>query len=227
MGQRSMPIAKKYPFSDFRHDLEYSNAQSDLPFWERFYRQAFPTAIEIIDCAKDMACQRVGIDRKIKLAVGQILKIDEKKRRKDYGDILLEYISVDTTGALGWIEKDLGIDYIAYACMESLRVYLLPFPLLRLAWTEYSDCWKEYGKERKNGFRICPTDNPGYRTWSVAVPTDILYNAIVEAAQVKVDWDRVLEKETDAVDNEPAADEEDGADEEDLEDDAPDNVRKE
>ena len=101
-----MPVAVKATVHDFRAQLQYSVHAADDSFWERVYREAFPTLADIIDCSRDRAYQRVGIDRKVRLQSGQVLKIDEKKRRKDYGDILLEYVSVDSTGAPGWVEKD-------------------------------------------------------------------------------------------------------------------------
>jgi hypothetical protein len=56
-------------------------------------------------CTGNTSSQRQGIDRVIHLANGQTIYIDEKKRASVYPDILLEYISVDKTGALGMIDS--------------------------------------------------------------------------------------------------------------------------
>jgi len=121
----------------------------------------------------------MGIDRIIMLANGQSISIDEKKRGKVYGDILLEYISVDTTGAPGWIEKDLVIDYLAYAFIPSKRCYLFPWLLLRRAWRQFGEGWKE---------KYCKiiAQNNGYQTISVAVPIEILQAAVASACVIDV-----------------------------------------
>lgn len=170
---------------DFKQQLAWSEAGGDESFWVAAYRSAFPNFVNCMQTTGDTAAQRMGIDRVIALSNGVNLRIDEKKRRKDYGDILLEYISVDTTGALGWIEKDLQIDYLAYAFMESHRVYLLPWLLLRKAWIKNGTAWIEAGRQHKAGFRLVEADNRRYKTLSVAVPTNVLFNAISKAALIR------------------------------------------
>jgi hypothetical protein len=127
----------------------------------------------------DTLSQRQGVDRVILLANSKILLIDEKKRREEYPDILLEYISVDTTGAPGWMEKDLIIDYLAYAFMKSQRVHLFPWPMLRRAWCRYKDEWIDT-------YPIIKAQNYGYKTISVAVPTDVLRKAVSVATIIQL-----------------------------------------
>src|SRR3990167_1365330 len=122
MGQSGM--------NDFHTDLAYSNAMSDEKFWDAIYRKAFPNIVNHMICTGNTASQRIGIDRIIHLSNGNSLKVDEKKRRREYDDILLEFVSNDIAGAPGWIEKDLAIDYLAYAFMESKRCYLFPWQML-------------------------------------------------------------------------------------------------
>lgn len=163
---------------DFNQQLAYSNTED--AFWEAVYRQHFPNLVSLMACPGDHASQRMGIDRVLLLANGQLLRIDEKKRRGAYEDVALEYISVDRTKAPGWIEKDLFIDYLAYAIMPLRRVYMLPWPQLRAAWLRNRQTWLEWGKERKNGLRLNEAQNKGYKSLFVCVPYPILMRAMQE-----------------------------------------------
>lgn len=175
------------------HDFEECNAYSFNPndddFWMAFYRKAFPTMVDTHVNNGDLARQYEGIDRVLILSSGRKVFIDEKKQPKDWPCILLEYISNDVRQTPGWIEKDLRIDYIAYAFMESRRIHLYPWILLKSAWNEYGQEWKER-------FRNIHAENYGragesnYTTWSVAVPFDELEYAITQQFRVYVpgDW---------------------------------------
>lgn len=173
MGQPSLAV------HDFRQQLMFSEAASDEPFWNEIYKKAFPNMVNNMLASGDTVSQRMGIDRVIVLSNGQILKIDEKKRVQEYQDILLEYISVDTTGAPGWMEKDLAIDYLAYAFMPTSRVYLFSWPMLRRAWYFKKTEW--IAKYQKVTAR-----NVGYQTISVAVPTSVLLAEVKNAGIIQL-----------------------------------------
>lgn len=173
MGQSGLAV------HDFKKQLAYSETASDEPFWDAVYRKAFPNMVNHMVCSGNTHSQRIGIDRLILLASGRVLSIDEKKRREEYDDILLEYVSVDTTGAPGWIEKDLAIDYIAYAFMRSRRVYLFDWLALRRAWSHYKSAW--LGKYPK-----VTAQNNGYKTLSLAVPIDVVRTAVSTATVIQL-----------------------------------------
>lgn len=164
---------------DFTERLQWSEKQGDEPFWNAVYSKAFSNLVNHMTCSGDTLSQRQGIDRVVHLASGQTLYIDEKKRGKDYGDILLEYVSVDKTGAPGWMEKDLNIDYLAYAFMPSKRCYLFPWLPLRRAWNNYKEEWKSL-YPRIDG------KNKNYTTYSVAVPIKVVRDAVSLAAIIDV-----------------------------------------
>lgn len=158
----------------FNERLAVSHAASDHPMWERVYRQFFPSMIAFIDHRQDGEHQRAGIDRSVILENSKQILVDEKVREKDYGDILLEYVSVDATGAPGWVCKPLRADYIAYAILPRGKAYLLPVPALQNAWQMNRDCWLE-----EFGTRAAP--NPGYKTLNCPVPFGDLFRALVTA----------------------------------------------
>ena len=165
--------------NDFKQDLTFSIKASDESFWTAIYHKAFPNMVSHMVCDGDTQSQRMGIDRVILLSNGRILKVDEKKRRKEYNDILLEYISVDKTGAPGWMEKDLSIDYLAYAFMQSKTVYLFDWCLLKRVWNHKKDYWIKNNS-------IPPAVNNGYNTLNVAVPIKELMSLVSTASIIKL-----------------------------------------
>lgn len=167
----------------FNESLAKSHEQSDAPWWEEVYKQAFPLAS--MACVRsDGWAQRGGIDRVLTLKSGKTLTVDEKVRYEEYNDILLERWSDEAKQIPGWIQKDLACDYIAYAFVQSQRCYLLPFQDLRRAWRRHGRRWILDCREVR-------AQNKGYVTVSVAVPIDELMLALTDAMLVswkKNDW---------------------------------------
>lgn len=152
----------------FEDDLAYADNDD---FFNEFYKKSFPN-VQKIKTETDMDLQFKGIDKTLTFESGLEITIDEKKRRVDYGDILLEIKSNEQTGRLGWLYTA-QCDYIAYAVMPTKTIYFLPMILLKMTWLEHGDEWiKQYGLKRAK--------NQGYVTVSVAVPTNILLNAMKE-----------------------------------------------
>ena len=110
---------------DFHADNGYSLASSSEAFWLAVYKKAFYNLLTQELCT-DLDKQRQGVDRVLYLANGNVLYVDEKKRAREYEDILLEYTSALERNTPGWIAKDLTIDYLAYGFMQSKRCYLFP-----------------------------------------------------------------------------------------------------
>lgn len=164
---------------DFNERLKYSEESSAESFWLAIYKKAFPNFVNFMPCPADTQSQRMGIDRIILLANGKIIRIDEKKREKIYPDILLEFESNNVSGAVGWIEKDLFIDYLAYAFMESKTVYLFPWDLLRRTWIHYKPAWIVK-------YKTIIAKNKNYSTSSVAVPIEVLQNSIKTASIIRL-----------------------------------------
>jgi hypothetical protein len=179
VGERSLT-------HNFAQQLAWSETASHEQFWDAVYRKAFPNMVNHMLCSGDTKSQRMGIDRIVFLGNGMTIAIDEKKRSEVYADVLLEYISVDTTNAPGWIEKDLAIDYLAYAFMPTQKCYLFPWQLLRRVWVERGEKWKQWAERRENGFRIVKAKNQTYNTYSIAVPLKSLLKAIEVATEIDV-----------------------------------------
>lgn len=163
MGERSM--------NNFHEDLQFSHSAEDLEIWGTIYAKAFPGLQTFTNSRQDGELQRHGIDRTLILQSGKAIYIDEKVRRKDYGDILLEYVSNDTKNTLGWCEKPLFCDYIAYAILPVKICYLLPVEPLQTAWGQNKIEWLErYG--------VKTAKNKGYNTLNCPLPVNVLFKSI-------------------------------------------------
>lgn len=167
---------------DFHSDLRQSLKGGDEAFWSAVYQKAFANLLSTELCT-DLDRQRQGIDRILRLKNGRVLYVDEKKREQSYRDILLEYISNSERNTPGWIEKDLCIDYLAYAFMPQKRAYLFPWAMLFRAWYRFGDKW--IGKYP----RVVASTRVGsatYHTISCAVPIEVLTKAVSTAAIIDV-----------------------------------------
>lgn len=164
--------------NDFKTDLDFSLKASLENFWDQVYEKAFVDLKETRIC-NNLDWQRLGVDRFIHLKSGRVFAVDEKIRRVVYEDILLEYISADTTNSPGWIEKQMAIDYLAYAFLPIKRVYLFDWPMLRRSWVKFGEQWKKQ-------YRIVKAVNNDYNTLSVAVPISVLRKTAHLATIVEV-----------------------------------------
>lgn len=167
---------------DFRKSLEKSAAYVDADWWPIVYRRAFPTLSAYSSVRQDGWAQRAGIDRILTLACGRVIRIDEKIRDKDYGDILLEYWSDRDRQIHGWILKPLACDFIAYAVAPTKICYLFDTVLLQRAWKQNAAQWDAAMKGGDRRFKKCEAVNKGYVTVSLAVPLDVLLTAIQSAS---------------------------------------------
>ncbi len=163
---------------DFEESLAQSHAQADAPWWQEVYRQAFPGLATMVCVRNDGWAQRGGIDRVLTMHSGKTIWVDEKVREKNWPDILLEYLSDEERGSLGWVAKELACDFIAYAFIPSQTCYLLPFQTLRRAWRGNGRGWIAK-------YKRIPAQNKGYVTVSVAVPISVLMAALGDAMKVR------------------------------------------
>ena len=171
---------------DFQDDLAYSKEQTLQPWWTYVYRRFFVGYSHMTDHSGDMEMQAKGIDRTVHLKNGRHFHIDEKVRRKAYNDVLLEIWSkakTENTDAVpGWIQKNLHVDFIAYAFEPTNCCFLLPFPALRLAWMDNRKEWCERFPLIRAENRDEETGD-SWTTESVAVPLPVIFPALIKAQQ--------------------------------------------
>jgi hypothetical protein len=183
----------------FADQLAYSHSQADEPWWDQVYAQAFPDMATSVDLRHDGWHQKAGRDRAIVLTSGRALYVDEKVRKEDYPDILVEVWSVypkdgqppysppvPPVGVVeGWARKALDCDYIAYALAPSQVCYLLPFPSLRAAVQNNLRGWIDLANRRVGGYRWVVAPNSRYDTIGIAVPPDDLTTAMTTSMTVR------------------------------------------
>lgn len=166
---------------NFAESLAFSHRAEDLPFWLEVYTKAFPSMIGMHSHRADGEHQRNGIDRSLLLENSKQILVDEKVRKEDYGDILLERWSDLERKVPGWVVKPLRADYIAYAILPTSTCYLLPVALLQAA-------WRTHGRRWMGQCKTCDAHNQfGSRSWvtrSFAVPTAELLGAMGDHMRV-------------------------------------------
>jgi len=163
----------------FSDQLEYSSRLSDEASWVAFYQRLWPNMVSAVRIDAPGQAQRDGVDRLVILANGREFRIDEKKRKRAYMDILLEEWSVyygerDSRNKIGWaLDATKRCDFVAYAIVPLHKCYLLPFEILRQAFMAHRSEWARR-------FRVPPAPNHGYVTMNVAIPTADLKAALWE-----------------------------------------------
>jgi hypothetical protein len=165
--------------NDFYKDIKFSQDSKIEEFWSIAYKKAFPALASIVSHNQNGDHQKLGVDRSLIMSNSKQILVDEKIRRiKDCGDIMLEYISNNQKNTLGWVEKDLMCDYIAYGFLPDKIVYLLPVLELKRAWNESKSEWLElYGTRYAKNF--------GYDTLNCPVPTTVLYDKINDMFRIE------------------------------------------
>lgn len=166
--------------NNFNDCLKVSENSGLESFWDQIYRKAFPNITNHMRGQSNKCnSQNNGVDRIIYLENGKTLTIEEKVRTATWDDVALEYISNDIKKTDGWIEKDLYVDYLAYAFIPTKIVYLFDWRMLKIAWKENKEHWL-------NTYYIAKAPNEYYTTYSVCVPIDILYESCKNASIIKL-----------------------------------------
>jgi hypothetical protein len=174
MVGKSGAMKFEYPVHDFVDDLSWSELPTkyivylnsiihwwpDLTSWER---------------VANLLQQRKGNDIAIELSNGKLVNLQFKSRRKDYGDLCIEYRHDHRNGVSipGWIEKLSDANYLIY-CVPG-KVFRIDYPSLHEAWITNRQKWIEC-------FDLPPSPNRDYETRNVGIRLNIL-----EIAGVKID----------------------------------------
>ena len=173
-------VGKVGEMNNFQECYKIAEDGRNEPFWIEIYKKAFPNFTNLMTGKKEYCnSQKYGVDRIIYLENGKTITLDEKVRTKVYQDIALEFISNDTKNSPGWMEKDLSIDYLAYAFLPIKTTYLFDWRMLKRAWEHFNDQWK---KE----YFISKAENKTYHTLSVCVPIKVLRDACSLSAIIKI-----------------------------------------
>lgn len=169
--------------SNFETDLGYSLEKNYDEQINKYYYTLFPE-LKRIEIVTDIELQKKGIDKVLIMKSGKKILIDEKKRRKDYGDILLEEYSNEAIHQVGWLGRGHYTDYIVYIIMGTGKVYLLPFLILQRAWRRNYAIWKKL-------YYTARAKNEDYVTTSICIPVNILFEALKKAMGSNIEEERI------------------------------------
>jgi len=209
--QFSLPGLEGHDYHDFTESLQWAEVDSNLLQLGIFYRSCFPGVVGVSKVV-DPRLQRQGVDTVVELQSGKQIYFDEKIRRQDYGDILLEEYSVWP----GYPRIDPKESNAAFLdCPEPIEVgvyELVPEPYdrcLTLGWvngvkvTDYityvvkpskkvyflpflllQRAWGKYYSLwlRSSPRGRLPAQNRTYVTTNIPVPVEVLYHALFEEA---------------------------------------------
>ncbi|OQB36864.1 MAG: hypothetical protein BWY09_01778 [Candidatus Hydrogenedentes bacterium ADurb.Bin179] len=154
-----------------------SHENEGAGFWVEAYNYFFPNHAAVIRHSQNGDHQRLGIDTTVVMPNSKTYRIDEKLRRGEWTDILLEEYSDRDRHTLGWIIKPVLCDFFLYAVPAAGKAYLLPCGPLQAAWRANADQWRRTCKR----ITVDNHDPATGRTWTSinwAVEENVLFPAI-------------------------------------------------
>lgn len=162
------------PVHEFTASLAKS-VQDENALWASLvYRQVWPSLISE-RYVKDVDAQKSGVDRLLELEDRTQIRVEEKVRHADYGDVLLEVWSVwheiRARRVPGWITKLDASDYLAYFILPRRECILIPSFELASAWRRHREMWRAAARARsRDGKWWEDSPNRGYVTRNLPVP---------------------------------------------------------
>lgn len=169
--------------NDYDTDNKMANEPTITTVLDECYGWYF-TNVSNIQRPKDKERQEAGIDVIINFSDGKTpIFLDEKIRRYDYGDILLEEYSDWDRKIPGWLMADSKrTHFIAFVWLDSRKILLIPYGPLRYAF------FKNRAKWEQNHLRIF-AENKDYYTSSFKVPKQELFDAFWRSSWITFEPD--------------------------------------
>lgn len=153
--------------NDFNKDLAWSENPTQYIQYLKAILNWWPE-VTGWDRITDLVQQKKGKDITIILPDGKTKRLQFKFRRRDYGDLLIEYRHDYHIGGyfLGWIEKEGDIDYL---------IYCSPQRIFRIEWSTLA--WKQNKEDWLANYDLTPAINKEYDTRNVGIRWNILKEA--------------------------------------------------
>jgi len=155
--------------NEYGKDIDYADSKSIVTNTNRHIRrhfaskQLFITDINGIP-KTNKSVQFKGIDKIVMTAGGKIFKIEEKVRRRDYGDILVELYAdnnfyLKAHRGTGWIMKDYSCDIIMFYYENTDRSIIFSWKMFQYIFKIKMSEWYDYAKNRQFGFSLKKAEN--------------------------------------------------------------------
>ncbi len=181
----------------YGNDMQYADSQEIKMKADSLIREklSFMGPIMRIDSIKDKNMQFAGIDKLILFSNGKTLKLEEKVRRKDYGDLLIEIIADNNFATydhntnvfestqprgIGWGMKDYSSDLLFYFIETESKGFIFSWKKFQAIFKGYLPIWYKLALEKKQGFSLKIAKNKGYDTINIAVPKNVFFNEYVK-----------------------------------------------
>lgn len=149
---------------------------SKEPIWENIYRKVFFNFVSM-ERIKIREIQKQGIDRFVKLSDNNCLTFQEKYRKVNYEDILLEEWSNKEAQTLGWtLNNDPNnVDFLNYLIVPTRTAYIFPFYYVRKCFEDNKEKW---ACKTRRIYVPNKTEEYSYHTVNIPVSFDDLQKAI-------------------------------------------------
>jgi len=162
--------------NNYIEDMRYASRMENEvnKFISKKLNKTVTTSIENIQAITEKKLQYAGVDKKVFFSNNTSLRIEEKVRRKDYGDLLIEIIadhrfaSVDMVKrkiistkkrGLGWGFKDYQTDLLVYYYESTKRGYMLSWKKFKEMLKVNFNFWYGLAINNSYGFSIKKAKN--------------------------------------------------------------------
>lgn len=181
----------------YSDDINYADSKEVSEKANVLIRQklSFMGVISRIDSIKDKEMQFAGIDKLILFSNGKTLKLEEKVRRKDYGDILIEIIANNNFASydhitnefkytelkgVGWGMKNYSSDLLFYFIESENKGFMFSWKKFQAIFKGYLPIWYDLALQKKQGFAIRIAKNKTYDSINIAIPKKIFFEEYVK-----------------------------------------------
>jgi len=187
----------------YNKDIQYADSKEifEKTNYLIFQKLSSISPIVEITSVKSKQDQFNGIDKLLKTREGKILKLEEKIRKKDWGDFLIEIIADNRYGkidkknrkisitkkkGLGWGFKDYSTDMILYFFEESNSGNLFSWKKFQKTFKENFLNWLELAEKNRNGFTLKKAWNfdqakkEKFFSLNIAIPKNIFFEAYIK-----------------------------------------------
>ena len=145
----------------FHTDLLKSES---LPIPDSFYYKIFSDLKSIVTIPRNHQLQCKGrMDKVLIFKNGKQIRIEEKCRYTNYGDLLIEEYSAVEYNSAGWIIKPSVAQYLVYYIHDTGKGYIYNLESLQNEWKVRNSFFKLLGKRVESA-------NEGYTTLNWAIP---------------------------------------------------------
>jgi hypothetical protein len=178
----------------YGQDINYADSSDIFEKTANFIRSKMSRFDHIIkiDAVKDKQLQFSGVDKIVVTQSGKVLRLEEKVRRKDWGDLLVEVIAdnrfakydpvnnsfeYEKKRGVGWGMKEYSTDLLLYYFEESDTGYILSWKKFKAMFDAMLPTWYIYAQQKQFGFDLKVAKNKGYQSINIAIPKDIFIEA--------------------------------------------------